>query len=255
MRRNRLWAEIQPDVRMLATRDDIGRAISPAEEAKLLEACGQSRSRSLLPAVTLALNTCMRYSEIRLLQWHQVDFGARALTVGKAKSDAGTGRVLPVNARAWAVLEFWASNFPDRTPAHYVFPAERYGAAGEGFKACTYNTDPTKPIGRWKEAWEAARRRAASTADSMISGTRAARGCSKQVYRFLCSLCLWAGVRQPLSAWRSATVISGRRLLGVQWKRSPRPVPPTQKTRKTRQGPFDNPFDLNVDAGTNVPNV
>jgi len=43
--------------------------------------------------------------------------------------------------------------------------------------------------------------------------------------------------------------------LGVQWKRSPRPVPPTQKTRKTRQGPFDNPFDLNVDAGTNVPNV
>ena len=28
LRRNRLWAEIQPDVRMLATRDDIGRAIT-----------------------------------------------------------------------------------------------------------------------------------------------------------------------------------------------------------------------------------
>ena len=37
LRRNRLWAEIQPDVRMLATRDDIGRAITPEEEDALLE--------------------------------------------------------------------------------------------------------------------------------------------------------------------------------------------------------------------------
>src|SRR5579863_7374908 len=142
MRRNRLWAEIQPDVHMLPTRDDIGRAISQAEETKLLKACGESRSRSLLPAVTLALNTCMRYSEIRLLRWNQVDFAARTLTVGKSKTDSGTGREIHMNKGVFAVLEFWASNFPERNPTHYVFPAERYGAAGEGFKACTYNTDP-----------------------------------------------------------------------------------------------------------------
>ena len=41
-----------------------------------------------------------------------------------------------MNARAWAVLEFRASNFSERTPAHYVFPSERYGAAGADFKAC-----------------------------------------------------------------------------------------------------------------------
>ena len=98
LRRNRLWAEIQPDVRMLPTRDDIGRAVSAEQEEKLLAECGLSRSRSLLPAVTLALNTCMRYSEIRLLQWQQVDLAARALTVGKSKSDFGTGRVLPLNS-------------------------------------------------------------------------------------------------------------------------------------------------------------
>ena len=91
LRRNRLWAAIQPDVRMLATRDDIGRAITPEEESALLAACGQSRSRSLLPAVTLALNTCMRYSEIRLLRWHQFDFAGRSVTVGKSKTESEPG--------------------------------------------------------------------------------------------------------------------------------------------------------------------
>jgi integrase len=82
LRRNRLWAEIQPDVRMLPTRDDIGRAISNLEEERLLKACGESRSRSLLPAVILALNTCMRYSEIRFLTWGQLDFSARVSPMG-----------------------------------------------------------------------------------------------------------------------------------------------------------------------------
>ncbi|MGH9353456.1 MAG: site-specific integrase, partial [Terriglobia bacterium] len=33
-------------------------------------------------------------------------------------------------------------------------------AAGDDFKACVHSTDPTKAIGDWKEAWEAARKRA-----------------------------------------------------------------------------------------------
>jgi integrase len=160
-RRNRLWAAIQPDVRMLRpTRDDIARAVTPAEESKLLTACGESRSRSPLPAVTLALNTCMRYSEIRLLRWRQVDLVAREITVGESKSEAGRGRVIPLNTRVYPVLEFWASNFPARQPTNYVFPSKRYGAAGDAFKACVYHTDPTKPIGRWKEAWEGSKIRA-----------------------------------------------------------------------------------------------
>jgi len=150
LRRNRLWAEIQPDVRMLPTRDDIGLAISPKQEHDLLTACSDSRSRSLMPAVALALNTCMRYSEIRLLRWAQVSFVGRLITVGKSKTESGTGRVIPLNTRAHSVLEFWASGFPDRKSTDYVFPAERYGAAGVLFTPCAYKTDPTKPIGRWK---------------------------------------------------------------------------------------------------------
>lgn len=69
LRKNRLWFAIQPDVKMLRVREDVGRAVSHNEEAALLEACRASRSRSLFPAVLLALNTCMRYSEIRLMRW------------------------------------------------------------------------------------------------------------------------------------------------------------------------------------------
>jgi integrase len=161
LRRNRLWAEIQPDVRMLRAAEDVGRAISTDEENTLLKACRNSRSRSLYPAVTMALNTCMRYSELRLLRWVQVDFVNRSLTVGRSKTEAGTGRVIPLNDSAIAILSHWANLFPERQPEHYVFPAERYGAAGDGWKVpLIYASNPAQPIGRWKEAWEAAKIRA-----------------------------------------------------------------------------------------------
>jgi integrase len=252
LRRNRIWAEIQPDVRMLATRDDIGRAISRAEETKLLEACGQSRSRSLLPAVTLAVNTCMRYSEIRLLKWHQVDFVAHALTVGKSKSDAGTGRVIPVNTRAWAVLEFWASNFPDRTHAHYVFPSERYGAGGDKFEACAYQTNPAKPIGRWKEAWEKAR-------------TRAGVQCRFHDLRHTgCTRMLEAGVPFPVLAtlmgWSAATTVRMAKRYGHIGQTALRSAVEAISTgggsaprnEENPAGSFDNPFDLKRDAEESI---
>jgi integrase len=166
LRRNRVWGEIQQDVRMLHTADDVGHALTADEEAELLAACLKSRSRCLYPAVMIALNTGMRYSEIRLLQWKQVDFVDHFLTVGKSKTRSGTGRVIPLNARILSVLDFWAANFPQRRQDHYVFPFERYGARGDedtfGFTAgaVAYDTDPTRPIGDWKEAWERAKERA-----------------------------------------------------------------------------------------------
>lgn len=166
MRKNRLWFAIQPDVRMLRASDDVGRAISSEEESALLAACQSSRSRSLHTAVLLALNTCMRYSELRLLKWEQVNFAARTVTVGLSKTEAGTGRVIPLNARALSILSFWAGSFPNREPNHYVFPSEKYGLAQRedekkgSTRTCVHSTDFTKPIGRWKEAWEAAKIRA-----------------------------------------------------------------------------------------------
>ena len=160
LKRYGVWALIQQDVRMLPTREDVGRAIAAEEEYTLLEACGQSRSRSLLPFVTLTIDTGARFGVIRTLQWVNINFSNRCLQFGKDKMPSGTGRIIPLNARAMATLSFWASHFPERQPEHYVFPAERYGGSGAIFEACVYSTDPTKPIGSIKEAWEAAKARA-----------------------------------------------------------------------------------------------
>jgi integrase len=188
----------------------------------------------------------MRYSEIRLLHWHQVDFGARLLKVGKSKTDFGTGRTIPLNARAAPVLEFWASNFPNRQPDHYVFPSEKYGAAGDDFKPCSYQTDPSKPIGRWKEAWEAAK-------------TRAKVQCRFHDLRHTgCTRMLEAGVPFPMLAmimgWSPATTVRMAKRYGhighnalrsaVEAIASPASTASAESTQN-RPGSFDNPFDLN----------
>jgi len=248
LRKNRLWAGIQPDVGMLPTRDDIGRALTLQEEKALLVECGQSRSRSLLPAVTLALNTCMRYSELRLLQWSQVNFSARVLTVGASKTESGAGRAIPLNTRAAAVLEFWASNFPDRRPDHYVFPSERYGAAGDHFKACSYRTDPTKPIGRWKEAWEAAKIRA--NVQCRFHDLRHT-GCTRM---------LEGGVPFPVLAmvmgWSPATTVRMAKRYGhighAALRSAMEVLSAPAKNLENPAGSFDNPFDLNRQASANV---
>jgi integrase len=72
----------------------------------------------------------MRYSELRLLRWEQVNLNSCTLTVGQSKTESGTGRLLPLNDRAVAILGFWASLFPLREPSHFVFPAERWEPLG-----------------------------------------------------------------------------------------------------------------------------
>jgi integrase len=168
LRKQRMWANIQPDVKMLRVRDDVGRAISEIEEKALLKECRTSRSRSLYVAVETALGTCMRYSEIRLMRWLQVDFAKGELRVGRSKTEHGDGRVIPMSKRLRTVLEFWAGRFPNFKPNHYVFASERYGGKGKddvyGFTgSVAYDTDPTRPVGDWKEGWEGAKGRAGVT--------------------------------------------------------------------------------------------
>jgi integrase len=142
---------------MLTVRDDVGRALTAEEEKKLLGACGASRSRALLPVVTLALNTGMRRGELQSLAWGQIDFLNERLTVGKSKTDAGQGRAVPLNATALKALQNWATNFPDRKPEHFVFAAERYGLAEDDAKPHVHSMDPTKALKSFKESWESAK--------------------------------------------------------------------------------------------------
>jgi integrase len=157
LRRHRLWAQIAPDVKPLPVRTDIGIALTPVQEQHLLKACAASRSRSLLPAVTLAIQTGLRDEELRLLKWKQLDLLTKTVTVGKSKTEHGTGRVVPLNKTIMAALLAWAQQFPDRKPGHYVFPSERVGFSGDDEIPQVFDTDPTRAITSWKVAWTTAR--------------------------------------------------------------------------------------------------
>ncbi len=172
LKKARRWALIQEDVTLFPEdHNGKGRKLSPPEQEALLRAAGESRSPALLPFVVLALATGARFGTIRTLTWGQVDFKARAVKWGHDKTEAGSGRIVPLTERAATVLEHWAAQFPRRQPGHYVFPRMRIGGAGRrgpqgargdaAFAAgCAYATDPTQPVGEIKEAWEAAKKRA-----------------------------------------------------------------------------------------------
>jgi integrase len=152
------WSHVQRDVRMLPTRDDTGYSLTAAEEKMLLDACKTSRSRSLYPAVVLAINTGLRYSDIRLLRWKQVDLDAGFVRVGKSKTVYSTDRVVWLNANALAAMSDWSRQFPAREQQHFVFPSERYGQKREPSTTTAYNIDVNKPIGTFKTAWKSAKK-------------------------------------------------------------------------------------------------
>jgi len=146
-----------PKVRKLEERKDVGKALSPEEERRLLDAaCAQAspnRSQTLSTFIRVALLTGMRVGEIISLTWMQVDLERRVITVGKAKTSSGTGRQIPMNANLFAVLSTHVAWFSDRFGAaeaeHYLFP----------FGKPTPN-DPTKPITDVSGAWNALRKAA-----------------------------------------------------------------------------------------------
>lgn len=162
LRKHRLWHLLAPDFRPLREREDTGKALTPEEVQSMLTAAKKSRSLSLYPALVVLLNTGLRVSELRTLQWRQIDLLERFLTVGRSKTRGGEGRVVPLNHEALAALVQWRKSFDNPLPSHFVFPSERYGLDGEeGYKngtVCVWNRNPEKPIGSWKVAWGVCRK-------------------------------------------------------------------------------------------------
>ena len=129
-------------------RHDIGKALTPDQERALLSATADADS-ACHTATVLALNTAMRRNEIRTLSWRAVDFEQRTLTVGRSKTEAGTGRLIPLNTTAFEALVRWASRFPTADPEHYVFPWCE-----------NRQVDPSRPTKGWRTAWRHALKRA-----------------------------------------------------------------------------------------------
>jgi integrase len=68
----------------------------------------------------------MRSDEARTLRWYQVDFEAGEITVGKSKTEAGTGRRIPMSAVLRSALERHAAWCTGKLgpipPEWFVFP-------------------------------------------------------------------------------------------------------------------------------------
>ena len=125
------------------------------QEARSLAAC---EANSLLRAVvSLALNTALRKSEIRTLRWCQIDLLKRTLTVGRTKTEGGSGRVIPRIASRTQPVVRWASRFPKAKPEYYVFPSCE--AAGiEREHPDLERIDASRPIKSWRFARTALKR-------------------------------------------------------------------------------------------------
>lgn len=157
LRKHRLWHLLAPDYRPLRETENAGRALTQNEAHRLLTTAKKGRSQSLYPALVMLMNTGLRVSELRTLQWTQVDLLDRFLTVGRSKTKGGEGRVVPLNQDAFAVLTEWRQCFDNPLPTHFVFPSERYGLDGEdGYKrgaVVVWDRNPDRAIGSWKVAW------------------------------------------------------------------------------------------------------
>src|ERR1039457_7067367 len=112
-----------------------------------------TKSKNLRTLIPTLLLTGMRSGETMSLQWVQVDLMARAITVGRAKTSSGSGRVIPINddlAHVLATHRQWLTDrFGEPRPAHYVFP---WGSPEP--------SDPTRHITDLKRGWTELRRHA-----------------------------------------------------------------------------------------------
>jgi len=131
-----------------------GRAYTADEKARMLAEAAKLRSKNMYPALVLDLNCGLRDKELRELRWQQIDLvHKKQLTVGKSKTEAGTGRVIPLNDIVMIALEAHAAwyirRFGECKPEWYVFPA------GKG-----QPNDPTRPVTTLRTAWTKVRDKA-----------------------------------------------------------------------------------------------
>ena len=87
------------------------------------------------------------------MKWKQVDLLKHVVQVGKAKTRAGSGRRVPMNAKLRIAFEshvaWYISKFGKLHPDWYIFPFGR-----------PFEMDPTRPVTTFKTAWNTIKRNA-----------------------------------------------------------------------------------------------
>jgi integrase len=160
-----LWGALSDRVKSLRERHDAGRSISREDESKIVLAISSCRSPAMLPLFILAVDTGLRTSEIRslrrkdlTLEWSNGVIVAGHLTVPQSKTEAGTGRMVPLTRRVCGALTIWLSRFSEAVPDSYVFPRHKVGLSGKDREPMVWAVNLGEPIGEWKKTWQRTRR-------------------------------------------------------------------------------------------------
>jgi integrase len=128
LKRAKRWHLISDEIKPLKVRRKVGRVLSPEEKLKLQTTAAKDPDwENAYLAMTLSFNTTMRSCEVKGLQWRDVDFLERTITVRHSKSDAGE-RVIPLNDEAWqAIVTLYhrAQKVGGTEPKHYIFPSSQ----------------------------------------------------------------------------------------------------------------------------------
>lgn len=142
------WKALWPKLKKLEENHDVGRALEPEEEKRVLAAAAANPSKLLYPFLMTLTWTGIRSDEARTLRWSQVDFEAPQITVGKSKTEAGARRAIPMSGALKAALEqhaaFCARRLGPLQPNWYVFPLSNR----------TRPVDATEPVTSLKTAWQ-----------------------------------------------------------------------------------------------------
>ncbi len=137
----------------LAVGKRIGKAFDSDETESLTAMAKSSRSPHMYAAFMLARNAGLRDSEIKTLTWGHVDLKAKSLQVGRSKSEAGEGRIIPLN-----------SDLDETLVAYREWYRERFGAIHDEWYLFAWGkprpSDPTRHVTSLKTAWKTVRRNA-----------------------------------------------------------------------------------------------
>jgi integrase len=131
----------------------VGKPYSVAEIDRLTRLVLESKSPHLQFGLLIALNSGMRHAEICGLSWAQIDFAKKELVVGESKTEAGSGRPIPLNGVLEPAFEkhvqWFVDSFGEIKPEWYLFPGGHIS-----------HMDPAKHIGSFQTAWTTLRKRA-----------------------------------------------------------------------------------------------
>jgi integrase len=124
------------------------RYLSPDERTRLMAALDARESRIreesgvynmpfadyLKPMILIALNTGIRKGTLFALEWQDIDFNIRTLTLRAEIEKSGRDNHIPLNTTAFQTFQAWRAQTSDLC-SHLVFPSTK---TGKTFVKCDY---------------------------------------------------------------------------------------------------------------------